>query len=102
MTRSLVALAAALLAAAPPAWADKALASKYGCLGCHGVDTKLVGPSYKEVAERYAGQMDAAALAERIRAGGSGHWGDMAMPPHPQVTPADAKKLAGWILGGAK
>lgn len=102
--RSIAPLAtlAALLLAAAPAHADKALATKYGCLGCHGIDAKLVGPSYHEVAARYAGNTDAATLAERIRAGGSGHWGEMAMPPHPQVKPADAKKLAAWILDGAK
>lgn len=102
MIRPLVPLAALLIAAAPPAFADKALASKHGCLGCHAIDSRLVGPSYRDVAAKYAGQMEAAALAERIRAGGSGHWGDMPMPPQPQVSAGDARKLAAWILAGAK
>lgn len=103
MLRPLISAAALLLlAAATPAHADKALASKHGCLGCHGIDAKLVGPSYKEVAAKYTGNLDANTLAERIRAGGSGHWGDVPMPPHPQVSVADARKLATWILAGAK
>lgn len=92
-----------LLGASAPAFAQQALANKYGCLGCHAAATKLVGPSYKEVAAKYSG--DAAALdtlVKSIRNGGSGRWGEMAMPPQPQVSEADAKKLAEWILGGAK
>jgi cytochrome c len=96
-------LAAAAAAACAPAFADKALASRHGCLGCHAADTRLVGPSYREVAAKYAGQADAAAgLAKRIRAGGSGVWGDMAMPPQPKLSEADARKLAAWILAGAR
>lgn len=97
-----LALLAALWLAALPAHADKALAGKHGCTGCHAVDSKIVGPSFREVAARHGGKLDAAALAERIRAGGSGQWGDMAMPPQAQVSVADAKKLAAWILAGAK
>ena len=66
---------------------------------CHAVDKKLVGPSYKDVANKYRGQSDAAdKLAKKIRAGGSGVWGPIPMPPHPQVSEADAKKLATFIL----
>lgn len=62
--------------------ANKALAEKQGCLGCHAAAVKLVGPSYQDVAARYAGKADAAAtLAQRMRAGGSGQWGDVPMPP---------------------
>ena len=95
------ALAVALSSA--PAHADNALAAKYGCLGCHASATKLVGPAYQDVAAKYADDKQAVAhLVASIRNGGSGRWGDMAMPPQPQVKDADAKKLAAWILAGAK
>ena len=85
------------------AHANKALAEKNGCLGCHAAATKLVGPSYQEVAGKYAGQPDAKEkLVQSIRKGGVGNWGEMPMPPQAQLSEADAKKLAAWILGGAK
>jgi len=90
-------------AAAGPALASPALAQKHGCLGCHAVATKLMGPAYQDVAARYAGDKNAAAaLAKSIRQGSTGKWGDMAMPPQAQVSEADAKRMAAWILGGAK
>jgi cytochrome c len=68
-------------------------------LACHNVNQTVVGPSFKDVANRYRGQADAAdRLAKKIRAGGSGVWGTMPMPAHPQVAEADAKKLAVYIL----
>ena len=83
--------------------ANKALVEKNGCLGCHAVAVKLVGPAYKDVAAKYADQPDATEmLAKSIRAGGTGKWGEMAMPPQSQLSEADAKKIAAWILGGAK
>lgn len=95
---SLLTLAAAAGAAAP-AMADQALATSKNCMACHAVDKKLVGPAYKEVAAKYAGQKDAAdKLAAKILKGGSGVWGAVPMPANPQVNEADAKKLAGWIL----
>ncbi|WP_256354116.1 MULTISPECIES: c-type cytochrome [unclassified Variovorax] len=98
-----IALALLLGAATAPALANQALASKYSCLACHAAATKLVGPAYKDVAAKYKDDNDAVAtLVKSIRNGGSGRWGDMAMPPQPQVSEADAKKLAEWILGGAK
>ena len=94
---------AALLAIVGPAFANKALADKHGCLGCHAVATQLVGPAYRKVAEKYAGDANAsAALAQSIRNGGTGKWGEIAMPPQKQVSEANAKKLARWILDGAK
>ena len=94
---------AALIAFSGPALANKALADKQGCLGCHAAATKLVGPGYREVAAKYAGDAGAeAALAQSIRNGGAGKWGEMPMPPQKQVSEADAKKLARWILDGAK
>ena len=84
---------------ATPAVADQALLKKSNCMICHAVDKKLVGPAYKDVANKYRGQSDAAdKLAKKIRAGGSGVWGPIPMPPHPQVSEADAKTMATFIL----
>ena len=102
LARAALALAA-LIACTGPAFANKALAEKNGCLGCHAAATKLVGPAYRDVAAKYAGDASAgAALAQSIRNGGSGKWGEVPMPPQKQVSEADAKKLARWILDGAK
>jgi cytochrome c len=82
-----------------PAWADNALLVKNNCLACHNVNQTVVGPSFKDVANRYRGQADAAdRLAKKIRAGGAGVWGSMPMPAHPQISESDAKKLAVYIL----
>lgn len=79
--------------------ANQALAEKSGCLGCHAVATKLVGPAYKDVATKYAGQADAqAVLMQSIRNGSAGKWGELPMPAHPKLSDADLKKLASWIL----
>jgi cytochrome c len=98
-----IALPALALAAAAPAWANMALAQKNACMACHAVDKKLVGPSYQDVAKKYAGQKDAEAmLAKSIKAGGMGKWGPSPMPAQPNLSEADAKTLAAWILAGAK
>ncbi|WP_272971815.1 c-type cytochrome [Comamonas terrigena] len=98
MKRALITLALTLSVAAP-AMADLALAQSKNCMACHAVDKKLVGPSYKDVADKYAGQKDAAdKLAAKIVKGGSGVWGPVPMPANTQVSEADAKKLAAWIL----
>ncbi len=98
MKRILFVLAAAVSIAAP-VFADQALATSKNCMACHAVDKKLVGPSYKDVAKKYAGQKDAAdKLAAKIMKGGSGVWGAVPMPANPQVTEAEAKKLAAWVL----
>jgi cytochrome c len=82
-----------------PAVADQALATAKNCMACHAVDRKLVGPAYKEVAKKYAADKGATdSLAIKIQKGGSGVWGAVPMPANPQVTDADAKKLAAWIL----
>ncbi|ANQ86660.1 c-type cytochrome [Azoarcus olearius] len=92
------AVAAGLLSAAP-AFANADLAKAKNCLACHAVDKKLVGPAYKEVAAKYAGQKDAAAmLATKVQKGGVGVWGQVPMPPNPQVNADEAKKLVDWIL----
>ena len=98
-----IALLAAALAAAAPAFASMELARKNACLACHGIDRKIVGPAYQDVAKKYAGRKDAeAALAQSIKAGGSGKWGPVPMPPQAALSDADAHQLAAWILQGAK
>ena len=93
---ALIAALAAVVAA--PAFANQELAQKKSCLACHATDKKLVGPAYKDVAAKYAGQKDAAAkLADKIQKGGVGVWGQVPMPANP-VTPDEAKTLATWVL----
>jgi cytochrome c len=93
------ALAAIGVALAAPASASEALARKYACTACHQVDKKLVGPSFKDIAAKYAdGSVDAKQLAARIKAGGSGKWGAIPMPAQAQVPPADLDAIAAWIL----
>ena len=92
------AIAGAVLIA-PAAQADEALAKKHNCMACHQVDKKLVGPSYKDVANKYRGQKDAAAkLAEKVKKGGQGVWGPVPMPPNAAVSDADIKTLVNWVL----
>jgi cytochrome c len=100
MKRALFALAAlAALSAPAVALADQALATAKNCMACHAVDKKLVGPAYKEVAAKYAGQKDAVdRLAGKIMKGGAGVWGPVPMPANAQVNEAEAKKLAAWVL----
>jgi cytochrome c len=95
-----IALIAALASfVAAPAFANADLAQKKSCLACHAADKKLVGPSYKDVAAKYAGQKDAVAmLAEKIQKGGVGVWGQVPMPANPQVNADEAKQLATWVL----
>ena len=98
---SMVAILAFMVSA--PAFASKELAQKNDCLGCHTVEKKLVGPSYQDVAKKYANQKDAeATLAANIKSGGQGKWGPVPMPPQATVSDADIKSLAKWILAGAK
>ena len=90
-------------AAAPGAPLDMASASvlmqKDGCAACHAVDKKIVGPAYQDVAAKYNSDKDAGAkLAQKVKAGGSGVWGSVPMPPNAQVSDADIKALVSWIL----
>lgn len=99
MKRALIVFAS-VLAVSAPALADEALAKANNCMACHAVDKKLVGPAYKDVAKKYAGDAKAAdMLATKIVKGGSGVWGAVPMPANPKVSEADAKKLAAWVLG---
>jgi cytochrome c len=90
---------ALVAAASAPVLAQADLAQKKNCLACHQTDKKLVGPSYKDVAAKYASDKDAAnKLAQKIMKGGSGVWGPVPMPANPQVSEAEAKQLAAWVL----
>lgn len=89
----------ALMALAPAAWADQALANAKNCMTCHMVDKKVLGPAFKDVAAKYKGDKAAAdRLATKIMKGGSGAWGTAYMPANAQVNEAEAKKLAAWVL----
>ena len=82
------------------AHASADLTRKYNCVACHAESDRKVGPSYQDIAKKYAGQADAAdRLAKKIRSGGAGVWGTMPMPPHPQVPESDARAMSAYILG---
>jgi len=69
------------------------------CLSCHAVDHKVVGPAFVSVAKRYAGQKDAASkLVAKVRSGGSGNWGSVAMTPHTNIATADLASMVQWVL----
>jgi cytochrome c len=72
--------------------------AKYGCTACHAVDHKVVGPAFKDVAAKYRDQDVEAKLAEKVRNGGSGVWGQIPMPPNPQVPDEDLHALVKWVL----
>ena len=95
-----IALAACFVTAGARA-SDTEAMKKAGCLACHAVDKKIVGPSYKDVAKKYAGQPDAVAkLTEKVRKGGSGVWGPVPMSPNPvsKISDADLKVAVEYIL----
>jgi cytochrome c len=100
MTMNLKTLICVVLAIfANASQADAGLAKSKNCFACHAVDKTVMGPSYKDVAAKYAGNKEAASLlAAKIRNGGEGVWGSIPMPPHAQVSEAQALKLANWIL----
>lgn len=75
------------------------LAKSSGCYSCHANGEKVVGPAFASVAQKYAGQKDAAAdLAQSIQNGSSGKWGRIPMPGHASLPAADVKRLAEWVL----
>lgn len=91
---------------AMPALADTpvglTIARANACMGCHAVDRKLVGPSFREIAQRYQHDGHAGAkLAEKVRDGGSGIWGVIPMPAHPAMSEADIRSVVSWVLAGA-
>ncbi|MEP7056286.1 MAG: c-type cytochrome [Caldimonas sp.] len=92
-------LVAVSAVAAAPAYAQADLAQKKNCMACHAIDKKVVGPAYKDVAAKYAGQKDAVdKLAQKVVKGGAGVWGAVPMPANPQVTEAEARQLVQWVL----
>lgn len=94
---ALIALASSFVVA--PAFADQALATAKGCLACHQVETKVVGPAYKDVAAKYKGDAGAqAALEAKVKAGGVGVWGQIPMPPQAGASDEEIHKLVSWIL----
>ena len=97
--KSLAVVVAITAFSALPALAQEDLAKKHNCLACHAVDKKLVGPAYKEVANKYRGDKTAEAkLIDKVKKGGVGVWGQIPMPPNSAVPDADVKSLVAWIL----
>ncbi|MGI9316131.1 MAG: c-type cytochrome [bacterium] len=79
--------------------ASEELAQSSNCLACHNIDQKLVGPSFKEIAEKYSGDAGAVdTLVDKVKNGGGGVWGQIPMPPNPAVSDEDAKALVEWLL----
>lgn len=98
-TKKALLLTAMGLGSALPALADLALATARNCMTCHMVERKVLGPSFKDVAAKYKDTKGAVELlADKIVKGGAGVWGPVAMPANPQVSEADARKLASWVL----
>lgn len=92
-------IAAGLMVFAGTAFADAELFRKHNCVACHSNERKMLGPSYRDIAAKYAANPRAAEiLAKKIKDGGAGVWGQMPMPPHPQMSDADALTLARHIL----
>jgi cytochrome c len=96
---SLLAAVALSATALTPALASQELAQKKACMGCHGIDNKIVGPAYKDVAKKYKGQKGIEAqLVQKVLKGGKGAWGEIPMPANTQVNEAEAKQLVSWVL----
>jgi cytochrome c len=99
MKRSLLVCLTAGVLVSNVAMANADLAKAKNCMACHAVASKLVGPSYKDVAAKYAGQKDAEdKLTQKVLKGGSGVWGAIPMPANAQVSEAEARTLVKWVL----
>jgi len=97
--RAVVVVAAFGFVAAASAQSGEDLIKKDGCVACHAVDKKIIGPAYVDVAAKYKGDAKAAAyLQDKVKKGGSGVWGAVPMPPNTQVSDADIKTIVAWIL----
>jgi cytochrome c len=97
--RQLAAAAFAALLTSSAAFASAELARSKNCVACHHVERKMIGPSYKAIAERYGKDESAIKLlSERIVKGSGGNWGQLPMPPQPSVSPEEADALARWIM----
>ena len=84
----------------PDYQAGLAIASKSNCFTCHNIEEKVTGPSYREIANKYANAPDTIIdyLADKIISGGGGVWGEIPMVPHPEISKEDARKLAKYVL----
>jgi cytochrome c len=98
-----------LFASSTAALADTAssnaqsIVKKSDCMTCHAVDKKIIGPSFKDIATKYKGNPKAVELlVQKVKVGGAGSWGTMAMSPHPGLSDADITTVVKWILSGAK
>jgi cytochrome c len=99
--KTVVASAAPAAAAKAPEGGD--LVKAAGCTACHGVTNKIVGPAFRDIGAKYAKDANAVAtLVGKVKQGGVGAWGQIPMPPQPQVKDADAQAIVRWIVGGAK
>ena len=99
MKRSLLVCLAVSALTSGAAMANADLAKAKNCMACHAVGNKVVGPAYKDVAAKYAGQKDAEdKLTQKVLKGGSGVWGAVPMPANAQVSEAEARTLVKWIL----
>jgi len=101
MKRSLMWMMAVSALVSTSAFADAGadLAKSKNCLACHSVNAKLVGPAYKDVAAKYAGQKGVEdKLVQKVLKGGAGVWGTVPMPANPQVSEAEAHTLVKWVL----
>lgn len=95
----MAALAGLMISGAACAADELPLAQKSGCLACHAVDHKVIGPAYKDVAKKYAGdKTQAARLYAKVKNGGGGVWGQIPMPPNSAVSEGDIKTLVDWVL----
>jgi cytochrome c len=96
-----LALAISGLLGIGPASASQQIATKAGCMTCHSPDKKMIGPSFRDIAAKYKGQADAAAvLSERVRKGSKGVWGQVPMPASDaaKINDADLKAVTAWLL----
>jgi cytochrome c len=90
---------AASLTMAGSAYANEKLSQSSGCMTCHGVDKKIIGPGFKEIAAKYRGAKGAEAdLIKKVKAGGKGVWGEIPMPPNAHVKDEDIKTLVQWVM----
>lgn len=97
-----LALAGGLVQAAPDPAEVQQILTKNACLACHAVDKKMIGPAYRDVAEKYADEADAAeTIAKHIKEGSSGIWGPIPMPPNAAITDDELDKVVEWVLAGA-
>ncbi len=101
--RGVVTVAGAAKAGEVSASVGAALVRKNGCQLCHGITSRVVGPSFREIAQRYAGDVGAGArLVTKVKTGGSGNWGNVAMPPQSSIADGDIQSMMLWLLNGAR